>query len=130
MIEIARSPLKKSTKAKKIGKKAKPVRVDAPAPIAKKVAVKKAGSKKRPVRAAIPSPPAPVYVPAPPVTGIMRTESRRSAKATKLKPSLRDDMPVPAFGFIDVCFCLDATGSMCGEIAAAQSVIEHIIHNI
>ena len=44
-------------------------------------------------------------------------------KVTKLKASSRDDLPISAFGFIDVCFCVDATGSMSGEIAQVQSTI-------
>ena len=52
-------------------------------------------------------------------------------KATKFSSSAaRDDLQIPAFGFIDVCFCLDATGSMCSEIEQVKSVIESIIHNI
>ena len=51
-------------------------------------------------------------------------------KAAKLKTSSRSDLAIPAFGFIDVCFCIDATGSMCGELAQAQETIEVIINNI
>ena len=36
------------------------------------------------------------------------------SKAVKLKSSSRDGLAIPAYGFIDVCFCLDATGSMAG----------------
>ncbi len=43
-------------------------------------------------------------------------------KTTKLKSS-RSDVAIPAFGFIDVCFCVDATGSMSSEIAQVQSTI-------
>ena len=48
-------------------------------------------------------------VPAP----LIKTSSKKSiGKVTKLKASDKDDLQIPAFGFIDVCFCLDATGSM------------------
>ena len=39
-------------------------------------------------------------------------EHKPSMKVTKLKPSKSRDMAIPAYGFIDVCFCVDATGSM------------------
>ena len=35
-----------------------------------------------------------------------------------------------AFGFIDVCFCLDATGSMSCELAQVKSTIASLIHKI
>lgn len=30
---------------------------------------------------------------------------------------------IPAYGFIDVCFCVDATGSMWSEIEQVKEVI-------
>jgi hypothetical protein len=30
---------------------------------------------------------------------------------------------IPSFGFIDICFCIDATGSMTSELAQVQSAI-------
>lgn len=35
-------------------------------------------------------------------------------KKTIFKTKSKDHLPIPAFGFIDVCFCIDATGSMSG----------------
>ena len=35
-------------------------------------------------------------------------------KAVKLKTSSKDNLIIPSYGFIDVCFCVDATGSMGG----------------
>lgn len=35
-------------------------------------------------------------------------------RATFKKPVGYKNLPMPAYGFIDVCFCIDATGSMCG----------------
>ena len=53
-------------------------------------------------------------VPVPPARAGSRlsNNSKGGNKATKLKSSSRDDLQIPAFGFIDVCFCLDSTGSM------------------
>jgi hypothetical protein len=51
-------------------------------------------------------------------------------KKTIFKTKSKDHLPLPAFGFIDVCFCIDATGSMSGELSQAQSTIQSIIHNI
>lgn len=59
--------------------------------------------------------PAKLTLPIAPVNvAVNRTGSRLSNnnKVTKFKTSSRDDLQIPAFGFIDVCFCLDATGSM------------------
>ena len=51
-------------------------------------------------------------------------------KKTIFKTKSKDHLPIPAFGFIDVCFCIDATGSMTSELAQAQSTILSIINNI
>lgn len=51
-------------------------------------------------------------------------------KKTVFKTKSKDHLPIPAFGFIDVCFCIDATGSMGSELAQAQSTILSIINNI
>jgi hypothetical protein len=37
----------------------------------------------------------------------------KPTKATIFKTKSKD-LPLPAFGFVDVCFCVDATGSMAG----------------
>ena len=51
-------------------------------------------------------------------------------KKTIFKTKSKDHLPVPAFRFIDICFCLDTTGSMTGELKQAQSTINSIISNI
>ena len=64
----------------------------------------------RPAPVAMYLPPVP---PVPIIAPVIKTSSKMSmGKATKLKSSSRDDLQIPAFGFIDVCFCVDATGSM------------------
>ena len=35
-----------------------------------------------------------------------------------------------AYGFIDICFCLDATGSMSSELAQAKSTINNLIEKL
>lgn len=84
-------------------------------PLKKKAARKSA----RPARPARPSLPAVAAVPAvvPPSAGttIIRARSLdRSIKPTKatIFKARSKDLPLPAFGFVDVCFCVDATGSM------------------
>lgn len=97
--------------------------------------VKRVGIKKRypkkyplPVRPAIKSKPAPA---AKKVISKMPAVSKAPlGTTTKLKPTSRSDVAIPAYGYIDVCFCVDATGSMSGEIAQVQSTIENIINNI
>lgn len=60
-----------------------------------------------------------------------KASSSLSAQAKKVKMvSAHPDLPLPAFGFVDVCFCLDATGSMCSELAQAQRSVVSIIHNL
>ena len=53
-----------------------------------------------------------------------------TTKATVFKTSSRSNLPLPGFGFIDVCFCLDVTSSMCGELAQVQSTIANLIEKI
>jgi hypothetical protein len=96
---------KKATKPKKIARRLKTKRIPA-----------------RPTRPAIPAlpalpgAPAPVAVPASTGSAIIPKKSLdrkpMPSKATIFKTSSRDNLPLPAFGFIDVCFCVDATGSM------------------
>lgn len=77
--------------------------------------------KKIPVRPAVPSRPAvpavPAVLPASVDSKIVRARSIdrsiKPSKATIFKTSSKD-LPLPAFGFVDVCFCVDATGSMSG----------------
>lgn len=88
-----------------------------------------------PAMPAVPAlPPAPATIPASAGSTIIRTKSiDRSIKPTKatiFKTSSRDNLPLPAFGFIDICFCVDATGSMSGELAQVQSTIVAIIKKI
>lgn len=74
---------------------------------------------KIPVRPAVPSRPAvpavPAVLPASVDSKIVRARSLdksiKPSKATIFKTSSKD-LPLPAFGFVDVCFCVDATGSM------------------
>ena len=48
----------------------------------------------------------------------------------KLKSSSRDSLAISSFNSIDVCFCVDATGSMSRYITQVKSTIESIVHNI
>jgi hypothetical protein len=61
---------------------------------------------------------APAVLPASTGATIIRARSiDRSIKPTKatiFKTGSRDNLPLPSFGFIDVCFCSDVTGSMGG----------------
>lgn len=116
--------------------------------VSSRIAAKKPKNVSRlPVRRAVrskPAPPPSIFTRVPPVkspvssmpiaTTPIRSASKSTikngSKITKFKSALNDDLSIPAFGFIDVCFCVDATGSMCGEVAQVQSVIESIIHNI
>lgn len=89
------------------------------APVPKKPLKKKAAKKSsRPTRPARPSLPAvPAVVPASTGSTIIRARSLdRSIKPTKatIFKTKSKDLPLPAFGFVDVCFCVDATGSMSG----------------
>ncbi len=49
-----------------------------------------------------------------PTSSIVRSGSRASntGKVAQLSKSKSKDLQIPAFGFIDVCFCVDSTGSM------------------
>lgn len=57
-------------------------------------------------------PPVPATIPA--ISPAVRTGSRASntGKVAQLSKSKSKDVQIPAFGFIDVCFCVDSTGSM------------------
>lgn len=90
----------------------------------------------RPSKPAVPARwiPAPVIVSAPTSTSkVVRTKTPARdvapSKATIFKTSSKD-LPLPAFGFIDICFCLDATGSMSSELAQVQSIINSLIEKI
>lgn len=80
---------------------------------------RKPKASKRPVRPAIRSLPAlpalPAVVPDSVDSKIIRArsidKSIKPSKATIFKTSSKD-LPLPSFGFVDVCFCVDATGSM------------------
>jgi len=108
-------------------------------PVARKTVNKSKPAKKRvsrPTRPAVPSKPAVI---APVITAAAGTKivrarsidkSIKPSKATIFKTSSKDHLPLPAFGFIDVCFCVDATGSMCSELAQVQSTIVSIINKI
>ena len=100
--------------------------------IQKKTSKKRRAVPARPSLPAIPSLPA--AIPFSTGTTIIRGKSLNAAikpsKATIFKTSSKDNLPLPAFGFIDVCFCLDATGSMSSELAQVQSTIVTIIKKI
>ena len=118
-----KAALKKS--APKVAKK--PVRaVKKTTPIRKAVAVRSAGKVAKAAR----KEPAVVKKPSVSSSIVRRGSSSKPVvsnpsigKATKLKTSSRSDLAIPAYGFIDVCFCVDATGSMCGELAQVQETI-------
>lgn len=65
-----------------------------------------------------------------PVTKSKSKSSDVPGKVSQLSKSKSKDVQIPAFGFIDVCFCVDSTGSMAGELAQVQEVIKSIITNI
>lgn len=111
-------------------------------PANRKVAHKKSApiKKRKPLRKSRPAVPAvpakPALLPAIPAavgTALVRARSIDStikpSKATIFKTSSKD-LPLPAFGFVDVCFCVDATGSMSSELAQVQSTIVAIIKKI
>ena len=84
----------------------------------KKKAARRSKRPIRPARPALPAVPAvPAVVPASASSTIIRARSLdRSMKPTKatIFKTKSKDLPLPAFGFVDVCFCVDATGSMAG----------------
>lgn len=114
-------------------------KIVAPKFIAPVKAPTKSKASKLPTKPAVPSAPAksrapPVPVPASTSTSkVIRTKTPTKAvvpsKATVFKTSSKD-LPLPAFGFIDICFCLDATGSMSSELAQVQSTINALIEKI
>lgn len=82
---------------------------------------------KRIARRSIAARPAPAYVPVPPhpLLAVPPTTATRAlyrvptidrptkpTKATIFKTKSKENLPLPAFGFIDICFCVDSTGSM------------------
>ena len=84
----------------------------------KKKAARKSKRPTRPARPSLPAVPAvPAVVPASAGSTIIRARSLdRSMKPTKatIFKKKSKDLPLSAFGFVDVCFCVDATGSMAG----------------
>ncbi len=127
---IPRKVPKTKTMAEVAGEKSAPKKKA----IKKKAVIKKSIAAKKPSTKASP-------------TKVVKTTSKASSKkGAKLsvkgsKSSVRSekkvlfkskskDLPLSAFGFIDVCFCLDATGSMCSELAQAQSTIKSLIKKI
>lgn len=71
-----------------------------------------------PAPALVLPPSAPAVLPASTGAKIIRArsvdKSIKPTKATIFKTGSRDNLPLPSFGFIDVCFCSDVTGSMGG----------------
>ena len=49
---------------------------------------------------------------------------------SKYRTSSRDLLPTSSYGYIDICFCLDATGSMSSELAQAKSTINSLIEKL
>lgn len=105
----------------------------------KKVAVRRRVNKNscRPAWPPLPALPAstpPAVLPASTGSAVIQAgsidRSIKPNKATIFKTSSRDNLPLPAFGFVDICFCVDATGSMTGELAQVQSTIVAIIKKI
>lgn len=72
----------------------------------------------RPARASVPVLPHPSLAVPPATTAstVIRArsidKSIKPTKATIFKTGSKDNLPLPAFGFIDICFCVDSTGSM------------------
>ena len=72
----------------------------------------------RPAKASVPILPSLLLsaVPATTAPTVIRARSIdrsiKPSKATIFKTSSKDNLPLPAFGFIDICFCVDSTGSM------------------
>ena len=76
--------------------------------------IKRTASKSAKYSSAAPVvPPLPTLIP-PPSTSLVSSVSRPSNadKVAQLNKSKSKDLQIPAFGFIDVCFCVDSTGSM------------------
>eukprot|EP00178_Gracilaria_changii_P004964 TRINITY_DN1801_c0_g1_i1.p1 TRINITY_DN1801_c0_g1~~TRINITY_DN1801_c0_g1_i1.p1 ORF type:complete len:176 (-),score=8.87 TRINITY_DN1801_c0_g1_i1:281-808(-) len=74
-------------------------------------------------------------LPAPSLFGILPAATLTApptSKKTVFNKSLvpAKDLAMPAFGFIDVCFCLDATFSMYSELAQVKSTIANLINKI
>jgi hypothetical protein len=78
----------------------------------------------------IPSPAVPASVGSTMIRARSIDKSLKPSKATIFKTGSKDNLPLPAFGFIDICFCVDATGSMGSELAQVQSTIVSIIEKI
>jgi hypothetical protein len=98
--------------------------------------VAKRKPRRRPVRPSRPALPAPVSFFAPPpmtfVPSVRPSTSGKPPKSTVFTKSSipAKDLAIPAFGFIDVCFCLDATYSMYSELAQVKSTISSLIKKI
>jgi hypothetical protein len=60
---------------------------------------------------------------------VVYSQSKRNA-GTVLKAKDNKARPLPAFGVIEVCFCIDATGSMSGPLAQAKSTVVSLISKI
>lgn len=72
------------------------------------------------------APPAPSAPVAPPV---VYSQSKRNT-GTVLKAKDTKARPLPAFGVIEVCFCIDATGSMSSYLAQTKSTVVSLISKI
>jgi len=124
------------TRAINQAKKAEEARKERATP---KPKVAKKYPRKRPVRPARPSlpalpPPLNLFPVAPPKVQIGFFSGGKPAVSNTTvfaKSSIpAEDLAMPAFGFIDVCFCLDATFSMYSELAQVKSTISSLIKKI
>ena len=92
----------------------------------------------RPARRALPAPPAMFGPPRPAIssslfpaaTTVYSVPSVSNGTIFTKSSIPSKDLAMPAFGFIDVCFCLDATFSMYSELAQVKSTIASLIHKI
>lgn len=91
----------------------------------RKTTVKKsAGRPTKTVIASIPPPPLPALK--------VRAGTGRSKISTGSRTNLKHDptLPMAQFGVIDICFCIDATGSMTSYLAESKKTVIDIINQI
>ena len=72
-----------------------------------------------------------VFVP-PPVDTKRKTGTSKSKVSSSSKVNLKHDptLPMAQFGVIDICFCIDATGSMSSYLAESKKTVIDIINKI
>lgn len=74
--------------------------------------------------------PPPVAAPAPSAPVPVSYSQPKRNKGTVLSAKDNKARPLPAFGVIEVCFCIDATGSMSSYLAQAKSTVVSLISKI